>query len=117
MEAIQPAQSGVTDRILAALPPAEQLKEAVVRLTLEYPRDWEALIDEPALREYAAESFEFHLVKRPTLETRVRLPDDQLVGSLSALDLLSYYWDASHTDAGEQDILSRLASEIIHQEE
>jgi exonuclease SbcD len=114
---LHPAQAGVTDRLLAALPPAEQLNGAIVRLVLEYPRDWEALIDEAALREYAAEAFEFHLVKRPKLETRVRLPDDQSVGSLTPLELLDIYWRASHTEPAEQEALSRLAAEIISEEE
>ena len=114
---VQPAQSGITDRLLAALPPAEQLAGAIVRLVLEYPRDWEALIDEAALREYAAETFEFHLVRRPKLEARVRLPENQSASSLTALELLDYYWGASHTDPAEQEALSRLAAEIINEED
>ena len=117
LEEVQPAQSGITDRLLAALPPAEQLAGAIVRLVLEYPRDWEALIDEAALREYAAETFEFHLVRRPKLEARVRLPENQSASSLTALELLDYYWGASHTDPAEQEALSRLAAEIINEED
>jgi hypothetical protein len=30
--------------------PTEQLKGAIVRLVLEYPREWDDLIDEAALR-------------------------------------------------------------------
>jgi hypothetical protein len=90
----------VNVQLREALPEPEKFTGAILRLTVEYPRDWESLIDDAALREYAAPAFEFHLVKRPQMETRVRLPDDQAVGSLSPLELLDLYWRASHTDAG-----------------
>ncbi len=86
----------VTDQLREALPAADRLAGAVVRLVIEYPRDWETLIDEAALREYAGESFEFQLVKRPQMETRIRLPGDQAIGSLAPLELLDLYWHASH---------------------
>jgi len=38
-------------------------------------RDWETLIDEAALREYTAECFEFHLVRRPQSETAFVFPE------------------------------------------
>ena len=47
-------------------------------------------------RAQTAAAFEFHLVKRPQMETRIRLPDDQSVGSLNALELLEIYWRANH---------------------
>ncbi len=43
------------------------LDGAIVRMVIEYPRDWEPLIDETALRKTAESAFEFHLVKRPGL--------------------------------------------------
>jgi exonuclease SbcD len=86
-----------------------------VRLVLEYPRDWEALIDDAGLREYASNAFEFHLVKRPQMETRVRLPEDQTVGSLSPLELLNIYWRASHTEDQDLETLNRLAKEVIEE--
>jgi exonuclease SbcD len=100
-------------RLRDALPPPDQLVGAIVRLTVEYPRDWEALIDDAALREYSKESFEFHLVKHPQIEARVRIPDDQTVGSMSALDLLDLYWKASHTKDEDLEALTKLASEVI----
>jgi exonuclease SbcD len=105
---------GVTDALQAALPPQEQLTDAIVRLTVEYPREFDALIDEAALRKYAARAFEFHVVKRPQIERRIRLPADRSVGSLSPLDLLELYWRASHTEGTEE--LLRLAAQIIQDE-
>jgi len=86
-----------------------------VRLTIEYPRDWEPLIDDAALREYAQDAFEFHLAKRPQVENRVRLPEDQSLSSLSALELLEKYWLASHHEAGDLETLNRLAGEVIEE--
>jgi exonuclease SbcD len=69
--------------LLKALQPVERLADAIVRLTLDYPRDWETLIDESFLHECTAGCFEFHLIKRPQIETRIRLPEDQSIGSLT----------------------------------
>jgi exonuclease SbcD len=107
------SKEDIDRRLRAALPPPEQLQGAIVRLIIEYPRDWEALIDDASLREYAQDAFEFHLVKRPQIEGRVRLPEDQTVGSMSALELLDLYWRASHTNQEEIERLNRLAGEVI----
>ena len=103
-----------TAQILKALPPAEKMDGAIVRLTLEYPRDWETLINDAELREHAAGAFEFHLVKRPQVEARSRLPQDRLTSSFTALELLEIYLQSNH--AREEDIspLKQLAGEIIH---
>ena len=104
----------VTDQLRAALPAVEQLAGAVVRLVIEYPRDWETSIDDAALREYAGESFEFQLVKRPQMETRIRLPGDQAIGSLAPLELLDLYWQASHMESIPVEELDKLAAQVIH---
>ena len=109
------SQENVTDRLLAALPPAEELEGAIVRLVLEYPREWETLIDEAALRECTAGAFEFHLIKKPQVEARIRLPQDHAVGSLTPLELLDVYWRAGHVDQAEQEALQKLAEEIIQE--
>ncbi|MEA3440334.1 MAG: exonuclease SbcCD subunit D [Chloroflexota bacterium] len=106
-------QTGITDRLRDSLPPIDELNGAIVRLVLEYPRDWESLIDDSALHEKTAGCFEFHLVKRPLMETRIRLPEDQAVGSLTPLELLDLYWRASHTDAEDVEVLKKLASQVI----
>jgi exonuclease SbcD len=103
----------VTRRLQAALPSQEAMAGAIVRLVLEYPRDWEAAIDEAALREYTTGCFEFHLVKRPQVEGRSRLPEDQAVGSLTPLELLDHYWRANHTRQDELEALQALAVQVI----
>lgn len=107
------SKDDIDQRLRETLPPQEQLQDAIVRLTVDYPRDWEALIDDAALREYAREAFEFHLVKHPQVEARVRIPDDKNVGSMTPLELLDLYWKASHTETEDIDALNKLAARVI----
>jgi len=111
------SSENVTEKIKSALPPQKELEGAIVKLTVEYPREYDAVIDEPALREYAENAFEFHLVRRPQTEARVRLPADQTVSSLSPLELLDQYWRAANVDPKEADALQALARKVIMEEE
>jgi exonuclease SbcD len=108
------SSDGVTEALQAALPSPQEMSGAIVRLTVEYPREWETLIDESALRRQTEETFEFHLIKRPRLEARIRLPADQTVSSLSPLELVDQYWQASHEQDAEA--LQKLAKEIMEEE-
>jgi exonuclease SbcD len=111
---VEGSNENVTESLKDALPSPQEMSEAIVRLSVEYPREWDALIDETALRKYAENTFEFHLVKRPQSEARVRIAEGQLVSSLSPLDLLAQYFDASKTK--DTDELQKLAQEIISEE-
>lgn len=84
-----------------------------MRLTITYPREWENLIDDQAIRAYAADAFEFHIIRRPQIETRIRLPEDQAVSSLSPLELLDIYWKAGHFKEEELETLNSLAMGIL----
>lgn len=108
---------GIVDQLREALLPEKQLENAIVRLVVDYPREWEAMIDEAAVREMAAAAFEFHLVKRPQMNVRVRLPEGQLAGSMTPLELLESYWKANHLDPDEVSTLKSLAAEIIQGED
>lgn len=105
------SNENVTEALKAALPSPQEMSEAIVRLVVDYPREWDTLIDETALRKYTEGAFEFHFVKRPQIESRVRIPEGQAVSSLSPLDLLEQYFSASKTK--DADELKRLAQEII----
>lgn len=107
----------VTDRLLAALPGLTRIEGAILRLTISYPRDCEKLIDEATLRNHAVGAFEFHIIKRPRLDARVRLSADQAIASLSPLELLDAYWGVTHLDPDAAPALSRLAAEIISGDE
>jgi DNA repair protein SbcD/Mre11 len=103
----------VTERLLGMLPEKSKLAGAIVRLTVEYPREWETLLDEAALREHAAEAFEFHLIKRPQADVRIRIPENQLLGSLSPLDLLDIFWSSTHQDQADSRELMDLARDLM----
>jgi DNA repair protein SbcD/Mre11 len=105
----------ITQRLIEALPGPEILSEAIVRITVEYPREWESLLDEPALREYLSLAFDFQLVKRPQAEIRIRLPEDQTIGSLTPMELLEKYWDSAHAMPEERNTLLAMAKDILSQ--
>ena len=47
------SSENVTEALKAALPSPKEMTEAIVRLSVEYPRELDTLIDETALRKYA----------------------------------------------------------------
>ena len=104
----------VFDQCVASLPTQSELAEAVVRLVVEYPREWDAYLDETTLRSYTEAAFEFHLVRRPKFETRLRLPGDAGISSLSAMDLLEKYWEVMKSQPGDRETLVKLVQEIMN---
>ena len=111
------AGTDITSRLLAVLPAPEQIEGAILRLVIEYPRAVETQINEAALRAYAAKAFEFHLVKRPQVEARVRLPQGDQISSLTPTDLLDIYWRSNRVDAAESQELQNLARQIIESDD
>lgn len=109
--AILTSGENVTEFLKFNLPKPKDMSSAIVKLIVEYPRELDVLIDESALRNYACDCFEFHLVKKPKVEARVRLPEGQTVSSLGPLDLLEQYFDAAKIRGSEE--LQKLAQEII----
>ena len=116
--AVLKSSENVTDQLKAALPAEKKLKDAIVRLVVEYPREWDTLIDESALRKYAEETFEFHLVKRPQFESRIRIAEGQVASNLNPLELLDQYWRAAKVDKESNvEALQKLAAEILASDE
>jgi len=111
-KAVLKSSENVTEVLKNALP--KDMSEAIVKLVVEYPRELDTLIDESALRKHAEKAFEFHLVKRPQIESRVRIPEGQVVSSMSPLDLLGQYFDSAKTEDAEE--LQKLASKIISED-
>ena len=109
--AVLHSTENVTDELLRTLPTPDKMTEAIVKLTVEYPRELDVLIDESVLRKYTECCFEFHLVKRPKSEARVRIPEGQTVSSLSPLELLTQYFEAAKVKDSVE--LQQLAREII----
>jgi exonuclease SbcD len=96
------------------IPSATELKNAIVRLSIEYPRDWEPLLDEIAIRKMTEDAFEFHLVRKPISETRLRLPNNRTWSDLSPMELLHVYLVSKHTKKEDAQLLEKYASEIIN---
>ena len=109
------SSENVTEFLIFNLPHPTEMSGAIVRLTVEYPRELDVLIDETALRKYAEGCFEFHLVKKPKVEARVRIPEGQAISSLSPLDLLVQYFDSAKINDVED--LRELARLIIFEDE
>jgi exonuclease SbcD len=103
----------IMEHIFTALPPQGELSDTILRLALEYPFEWEGMIDEQAIRRYAESCLEFHFLRRPQREARLRLPSDKAISSLTPLDLLDLYWRTLNTDAEESEALQQLAGEVI----
>jgi exonuclease SbcD len=113
--AILQSSDNVTEFLTFNMPRPKDMMDAIVRLTVEYPRELDVLIDETALRKYAEHAFEFHLVKKPKVEARVRIPEGQAISSLSPLDLLTQYFDSAKINDSED--LRELARQIIYEDE
>jgi exonuclease SbcD len=108
--AILQSSENVTEFLTFNLPKPKDMEGAIVRLTVEYPRELDVLIDETALRKYAGQAFEFHLVKKPKVEAQ-----GQAISSLSPLDLLTQYFDSAKINDAED--LRELARQIIYEDE
>ncbi len=104
----------MTEFLKQALPNPKEMSEAIIRLVVEYPREWDSVIDEAALRKYTANAFEFHFIKRPQIESRSRIDGEQVVSSLSPLDLLDQYMNSAKVP--HADDLKKLAQEIISED-
>lgn len=112
--AVLQSSENVTEALKKSLPKPGEMSGAILRLVVDYPREWDSLIDESALRKYAEDAFEFHFVKRPQIVSRTRIDEGQVVSSLSPLDLLDQYFSAAKVANAED--LKRLAQEIISED-
>lgn len=104
----------ITAQLLAALPPQDELAGAVVRLTAEFRREWEAQIDESALHEYTASAFDFQLQRRPQIDARQRLPVDKTVSSYTPLELFDIYMRTSQSGVEGLEELHSLAESVFN---
>ncbi len=109
--------SNATETLIQALPGQSELNQAIVRLSVEYPRAMDAMIDENALREHCKDAFEFHFIRRPLAEARIRLEKDQTITNLSATDLTDIYWKTAHIPPEEQITLQEMVQVIIRESE
>jgi DNA repair protein SbcD/Mre11 len=103
----------ITEKILKVLPAKTKLKDPIIRLTVEYPRELDAMIDENTLRELCKEAFEFHFIRHSTAGTRIRLEGDQSIAQLPVTELTHIYWNSVHIEPDEQEQLQKLVDDIV----
>jgi DNA repair protein SbcD/Mre11 len=103
--------------IASKIPSSEEMKDAIVRITVEYPRDLEPLLDEVELRKYGENAFEFHFMRKPQIEARVRLQlEGKTISSLTPMELLEKYWKSTNTEIEDLGEITKLAEEILRSE-
>ncbi|MFC2028440.1 exonuclease SbcCD subunit D [Chloroflexota bacterium] len=100
-------------QIQDSLPPKNEIRDAIIRLTIEYPRDMESFINEKAIRKDAADALSLQIIRRPIMETRVRIPTDHAVSDYSPMELLDLYWNTIDMDLDDREEINNLAKEII----
>ena len=103
----------IMGQILGTLPSNTEMQDAILRLSVAYPRDWEAMIDEQAIRQAAEAAFEFHFIRRPRTQVRIRLSADDPIANLPPQDLLARYWGAVPPADGDPTELNQLAADIF----
>jgi exonuclease SbcD len=108
-----PTIESCMSRIYRVMPTKDDLSGSILRLTIDYPRNWEEFIDEADLRRYCESAFEFHLIRRPQVETRLRIPSDHTISSLTPVDLLNIYWKTQNVSSENAAYLTRLAQEVF----
>jgi exonuclease SbcD len=103
----------VVSKLKAVMPSPEELGGAIFRLTMDYPRSLEPLIDEPAIRLAAEPALEFHLARKVRVEARSRIGDGAEISGLNPEEQLEIYWRAAKVDPQELEALQQLARSIL----
>lgn len=107
------SQEKIQERVEHCLPAPAEMADAFVRLKLTYPREWEALIDEPSIRRHAGSAFEFHFLRQPRLQLG---SDRHLAAALlgkSAIEQLVFYFKNLEMNDEEIQSLRPFAEEIM----
>ncbi|MCA9973176.1 MAG: exonuclease SbcCD subunit D [Anaerolineales bacterium] len=99
--------------VMAQLPEATAVNDAICRVQLTYPRDWEPLLDEKAVLDHFETAFSIQLQKHRLTEKRARLGDTADVESLTPVELLATYWRSVELDDAETEAMQALAKEIL----
>lgn len=102
--------------VVAQLPDPAKVADAICRIQLTYPRDWEPLLDETALYKHFDAAFSVHLQKHRLAEKRARLGDAAAIAELSPLELLDTYWQTIGLEPDEAAAMQALAKDILGSE-
>jgi exonuclease SbcD len=98
--------------VLCQLPRPEEIADAICRLQLTYPRDWEPLLDEKAIAERFEDAFSLQIQKHRLVEKRARL-GDAAVETLTPEELLQIYWRTIELEEEEATAMQALAQEVL----
>lgn len=99
--------------VMRQLPEPEEVAGAVCRVRLAYPRDWEPLVDEPAISGRFKEALSLQIQKNRQVDNRARLGDTVGVESLTPEELLAQYWRTIDLDPDETEAMQKLAKEVF----
>lgn len=99
--------------IMAQLPDPNGVTDAICRVQLRYPRDWEPLLDERAIADHFSRALSIQIQKHYDIEKRTRLGDTAAVESLTPEQLLETYWQTINLDSAEAVAMQALAKEIL----
>ena len=103
----------VTGQLQAALPPQDELDDAVIRLTVRLPKDLRNMIDEASMHAYTSKALTFTMPILIGHDQRSRLSPEEFIGRLTAEELVSLYWDTVNISVDERPALDSLAAEVI----
>jgi exonuclease SbcD len=101
------------EKVLSVIPDPVELQGAIFRLTVDYPRNLDAFLDEAEIRSRVSDTFDFHLLRKPREEARLRLPADESIAALSPLKMLELYWNSINQHPADSQPIKELAASII----
>jgi exonuclease SbcD len=108
-----PAAETFMEDVMRGLPDRNRIDEAICRVQLSYPRDWESLLDEKAIVDHFANAFSLQIQKHRQVEKRARLGDTTAVEALLPLELLDKYWRTTGLESEEAEAMQKLAQEVL----
>ena len=104
----------IKNYLLENIPDPSELENAITRLTLVYPKDWENLIDDQWIQDHYKYALEVHINRKPIISTRLRLGEDEMISDFPPEKLLELYWQSNKISEDEINELQKLAKEIIY---
>ena len=107
------ASNMTTDELLTQLPEPDQVADAICRVQLTYPADWESLLDERAILAHFGQAFSIQVQKNRLVERRARLGESAQVEAMTPEELLATYWRTKEFEEEEIEAMLTLAKEVL----
>lgn len=102
--------------MLDILPSGDAAQDAMIRLTITYPHEFESKFSERELRKQVEGALDFQLKRKPIYENRMRIQSKN-ISSLTSRDLLTTYCHITNTSETETEALCALADDIFRESE